>query len=33
MDFINQFDLGINVNSILFAKILDKIKRVNINKN
>jgi hypothetical protein len=29
MQFINEFDLGVNVNALIFAKILDKIKKVN----
>jgi hypothetical protein len=28
MQFINEFDLGVNVNALLFAKILEKIKKV-----
>jgi hypothetical protein len=30
MDFVNEFDLGVNINCIIFAKILGKIKQVKI---
>ena len=28
MDFINEFDLGVNMNAIIFAKILEKLKKI-----
>jgi hypothetical protein len=28
MQFINEFDLGVNVNAVIFAKFLEKIKKV-----
>lgn len=32
MKFINDFNLGINVNSIIFAKLLSKLKKVFYSK-
>jgi hypothetical protein len=28
MNFINDFDLGVNVNAVIFAKVLAKLKKV-----